>query len=192
MTEWHDRKQAAEKVALTAMEHLADACVELRTAVAEDAEIKDSTLAKLDVQRRLVWCQIRDAIGYAEGRLGWDLEPQDLLYVHSKATQGLYAEYHDRGVALSAGKPVVAARNKMLRAARAAELALEDLGVIYDEHLSSPKLYPAATEPLDRMKELHEAVAGPLPRKAGPSQPRRRSMSQRLTSRMRAGRPLRS
>ena len=164
MTEWHDRKQAAEEAALTTMEHLADACVELRTAVAEDPEIKDRTLAKLDVQRRLVWCQIRDAIGYAEGRLGWDLEPQDLLHVHSEDTRRLYTEVYDRGPALSARKAVTAARNRMIRAGRAAERALEELGLVYDEHLSSPRINPGATRPLDRMKKLHEAAAGPLRR----------------------------
>lgn len=192
MPNWHERKAAAEAAALETMEKLTAACGELRAALDEDENVQPSTVAQLDLQRRFAWCQVNDALGYARARLGWDLESQDLPFVHSKNTQQLYAEYHDRGVALSAGKPVTAARNKMIRAARAAEVALEALGVSYEEHLSSPKINPGVTGPLDRMRELHEALAGPLPRKAGPSRPRRRSMSQRLLSRMRAGRPVRS
>ena len=192
MSDWHDRTEAAEANAMEAMEKLAGAFGGLRTAVAESPESPMVPVAKLDLQRRFAWCCVNDALRYARACLGWEMRARDPLFVHSEGTRRLYVEVHDRGLALVGGRSLEAARNAMMRASRAAERALEDLGVIYDEHLSSPSLYPAVTGPLDHMRELHEAVAGPLPRKAGPSRPRRRSMSQRLASRMRAGRPLRS
>ena len=191
MSDWNDRRAEAEAAALEAMEKLTSACGELRVAVAADRRVQSSTVARLDLQRRLAWSRVNDALGYAESALGWDMPPRDPLFVHSEITRTLYAEVHSRGVALSAGRPVVAARNRLTRAAGTAERALEELGLVYDEHLSSPRLYPAVTGPLDRMRELHEAVAGPLPRKPGPRRPRRSNMSQRLINRMRAGRPLR-
>ena len=165
MSDWHDRTAAAEANAMEAMEKLAGAFGGLRTAVAESAESPESPMvpaAKLDLQRRFAWCCVNDALRYARACLGWEMRARDLLFVHSEGTQQLYVEVHDRGLALVGGRSLEAARNAMMRASRAAERALEDPGVIYDEHLSSPSMNPTATEPLDRMKELHEAAAAPL------------------------------
>ena len=188
MSDWNDHRTAAEAAALEAMTDLAAACDELRAAVAADPKVQAGTVARLDLQRRFAWCRVNDALGYAAACLSWDSQPRDPLFAHSEATQRLYAEYHSGGVALVAGPRLEAARNKMMRAASAAERALEKLGLVYDEHLSCPSLYPATAGPLDHMKELHQAVAVPLPREAGPSRPRHSSMSRRLISRMRAGR----
>ena len=188
MTDLNDRREAAEAAALEATADWAAACSELRAAVAADPRVQASTVAQLDVHRRFAWARVSDALGYAEASLGWDMPPRDPLFVHSEATQTLYEQYHSRGVALAAGQEVVAARNKMMRAAGAAERAIEDLGIVYDQQLLAPRLYPGARRPLDRMRELHEAVAGPLPQRTGPSRPRNRGLEQRLISRVRSGR----
>lgn len=188
MTDSYDRMEAAEATALAAMADLAAAGGELRVTVAGDPKVQPSTLARLDVQRRFAWSRVNDALGHAEAALGWDMPPCDPLLVHSEATQRLYEQYHSRGAALAAGRRVVETRNKMMRAAAAAERALEDLGAIYDQRVMTPRLYPGATRPLDRMRELHKAVAEPLPQRASPSRPRNRGLGERLRSRVRASR----
>ena len=188
MSDWNDHRTAAEAAALEAMTDLAAACGELRAAVAADPKVQAGTVARLDLQRRFAWCRVNDALGYAEACLGWDSQPRDPLFAHSEATQRLYAEYHSGGVALGAGPQLEAARNKMMRAASAAERALEKLGLVYDERLCAPSFFPDIIGPLDRMRELHQTVSGPLARKAAHSRPRHSSMSRRLTGRMRTGR----
>ena len=161
MSDWNDRRIAAEAAAMEAMEDFAGACVGLRRAVGADSKARADRGSKLDRQRRFVWSRVNDALDHARVWLGWDMEPSDPLLVPSEATRKLYAEVYGRSVAVPGGREVETARNRMLRAAGAAEVALQRLAVIYSEQLSSPRIAPDSAGPLDRMRELLQAAAGP-------------------------------
>ena len=173
---FHERKNAAEETALEAMVDLAAACDELRAAIAADSKVSTSKVAKLDVQRRFAWSRVNDALSYAEASLRWDNPSRDLLLVHSEATQKLYGQYHSHGVALAAGPEVVGDRNKLMRAAGAAERALEELGIVYDQSIWFPQIYPGEDDPSIACANSTRKCPGRWTQRSGASQPRNRSL----------------